>query len=266
MARLVDLSNYSGPLTEARAHALIDAGFSGAIVQALQPPPGYPPDVAAQQLATLRAAGITRLQGYVVWWFGNTPEYLGPLLDTLAAGGVTTCWLDVEDTRPYPLEERIEEVRAALAYIQARGLRPGIYTAHWYWTRYMGDCADFATLPLWAAQYDDNPDAGAVALFGGWGRAQIKQYRGTTSIAGIPAVDLNVEADALQGSEVAPRPLDQAQTIALFNNVAKHLGAIIADRGNVFTASEVSDAVPHPPGTRAFVFVLPADAVTDVTS
>ena len=98
MARLVDLSNYSGPLSSEQARALVAEGFSGAIVQALNSPPGYPPDVAAQQLATLRAGGVTNLQGYVVWWFGNTPDYLGPLLDVLAAGGVNICWLDVEDT------------------------------------------------------------------------------------------------------------------------------------------------------------------------
>jgi hypothetical protein len=261
----VDLSNYSGRLTVEQVRALRDEGVTGAIVQALQPPPGYPPDVAAQQLAALRDSGITDLQGYVVWWFGNTPDYLGPLLAVLADGGVTTCWLDVEDTRPYPLATRIEEVRAALAYIQAHGMRTGIYTAHWYWTRYMGDCTEFATLPLWAAQYDDDPNLGTVALFGGWERAQIKQYRGTTSIAGIPAVDLNVAAGGPPISEVSARPLDQTQTISLFNDVAKHLGAIIADRGNVFTASEVTGSLAHPQGTRAFVFVLPAEAVADVT-
>jgi hypothetical protein len=231
----------------------------------LEPPPGYPPDVAAQQLATLQAGGITQLQGYVVWWFGNAPDYLGPLLEVLATAGVTTCWLDVEDTRPYALDQRIAELRAAVAYIAARGLRPGIYSARWYWTRYMGDCVDFATLPLWAAQYDDDPDVRTVTLFGGWERAQVKQYHGTASVAGIPAVDLNVEVEPVEAHEPATRPLDQGQTIALFNALAKHLGAIPADRGNIFTAWEATDGLAHPPGTRTFVFVLPADAVADVT-
>lgn len=269
MALLVDLSNYSGPLRPEQARALVAEGFAGALVQAVDPPPGYPPDVAAQQIAMLRSEGVTNVQGYVVWWFGNTPEYLGPLLDTLEAGGVTMCWLDVEDARPATinqttLEQRIAEVSAAIAYIEARGMRPGIYTAHWYWTAHMGDCSDFASLPLWAAQYDHDPDVDALVLFGGWQRARIKQYRGTTSFAGIPAVDLNVEVDAI-GTPAAAIPLDQAQTITLFNNVAKHFGAIIADRGNVYTAWEVRDGLPHPPGTRAFVFVLPEEAVADVT-
>lgn len=141
MALLVDLSNYPGPLRGEQARGLLAEGFTGAIVQAVDPPAGYPPDVAAQQLATLRAEGVTNLQGYVVWWFGNTPDYLGPLLDTLEAGGVTTCWLDIEDARPannqMTVAQRTEEVRAAIGYIEARGLHVGIYTAHCYWTAYM---------------------------------------------------------------------------------------------------------------------------------
>ena len=61
MTRLVDLSNYSGPLQWEQGRALLDAGFSSTIVQALQPPPGYPTDVAVQQLAALRTGGITRI-------------------------------------------------------------------------------------------------------------------------------------------------------------------------------------------------------------
>lgn len=259
MTRLVDLSNYSGRLRAEQVHGLLAAGYQGAIVQALAPPPGYPEDVAAQQLAALRAGGITRLEGYVVWWFGNPADAIGPLLDTLVAGGVTRCWLDVEDTRPFPLAQRIAEVHAAVAYIRARGLHTGIYSARWYWTQHMGDTAEFATLPLWAAQYDGDADARTVTPFGGWERARIKQYRGDTAVAGIPAVDLNVEA-----VELELQPLDQGQTIALFNDVASNLGAIISDRGNVFTAWEVTDGVPRPAGTRAFLFVLPAEAVADV--
>ena len=90
--------------------------------------------------------------------------------------------IDVElETTPGIIQEACE---TALAM----GVRPVVYTAKWAWDKFMADAIDFATLPLWNAFYDDDPDIDFIRFsFGGWALDKLagEQYTNTTTINGM---------------------------------------------------------------------------------
>ncbi len=96
---------------------------------------------------------------------------------------------------------RVAFVNQALAVLDAypnkQQAQAGIYTGSWYWgdathSNYMGNAANFANRPLWTSEYDGIPNVDVVSLYGGWQRAALKQWQGTSTLAGVKNVDLNV--------------------------------------------------------------------------
>jgi Glycosyl hydrolases family 25 len=196
----VDISNYTTPLTSAAVDGLKAAGVSHVIVQAIDPPPGYPPGQTREQIQLCQAAGLS-VDAYVWLWFDleiNDIQHKLQLLDGLS---IRQLWLDVEDTASIKYDQATCEakVSAALAacdsFQTTSGQKTGIYSGNWFWAdpRYMGNTAIYADRELWDANYDQIPDATSnFRAFGGWVAARIKQYRGTSIIAGVANVDLNV--------------------------------------------------------------------------
>jgi len=75
----------------------------------------------------------------------------------------------------------------------------GIYGAAWHWDPYMGGTTVFAEQgrKIWAADYNDVQDLTTWTHFGGWsGEAALHQYAGTSSVAGVQQIDLNVIAES----------------------------------------------------------------------
>lgn len=160
------------------------------VIQAIDPPPGYPVGQTASQIAACRDAGFA-VEAYVYLWTSN-PGGISAQLDLLQGLGVGRVWLDCEDTMAASAAARLSAIRSGVQQIQARGYEAGIYTAHWYWTAYLGNHTDFKDLPLWASIYDGSPDlASGFVPFGGWTEVAMKQYAGTSSLAGIGGIDLD---------------------------------------------------------------------------
>ena len=176
------------------------AGYGLVIVQAIDPPPTYPPSVTGQQLDMAVLCGLA-VDAYIYCWWDMARLHRD--VATLGGRQVNRIWFDVEESSGVPasVAGRVAFVHQALvvldAYPNKRQAQVGIYTGSWYWgdanhANYMGNATDFANRPLWTSQYDGIPNVDVVSLYGGWQQAAIKQWQGTSTLAGVKKVDLNV--------------------------------------------------------------------------
>lgn len=205
----VDVSNYTRGFTSAAAdvwQAQNDVGL--VIVQSLDAA-RFPLTLTRQHL---RAAELAELAVdlYVYPFFANGAADASERLSGALGSGVPVrrVWLDVEDVDPsqaaWTPQQRVEMLKRWLAACDdfpARVKPAGIYTGRWYWasSKYMANSTVFADRPLWDSNYDgvDVADYGFVP-YGGWVLSDlaIKQYRGTSNLAGVEQVDLNVLSEA----------------------------------------------------------------------
>lgn len=199
IALAIDCSNYSGEISAQQARDLYAAGVRKAVVQLVN----ERVLTHRQQIPVLIAAGI-EVEGYVYVWFGTEPgsaEWAANRVrwacdELQAAGGKPFMWLDCEqsdhDTPPfdYVHAPTSPTIRACVAAVTEKGLQAGIYTAAWWWIPGVSNSTEFSYLPLWNANYDLDPDLDEVD-FGGWRVPRMEQYRGNTTLAGVPMVDLN---------------------------------------------------------------------------
>lgn len=198
----VDISNYTDPLSAgalASWQLLHDVGL--VIVQAVDPPPGYPPGETREQLAACAAAGLATDAYLYLWTNSNVEADMRAKLALLSGleQHIGRLWLDAEDTSAASPAARISAIRQAFAVLDgwssAHGKpTPGLYTGRWWWMAYVNNTPEFANRALWTSQYDTIDDASVFMPYGGWERCAVKQYSGTSQLAGINGVDLNVLA------------------------------------------------------------------------
>jgi len=196
-----DTSNYTGAISRASLTQWRNAGYGLVLVEAIDPPPAYPPSVTGLQIDTAVACGLA-VDAYIYCWWDMAR--LQRDIDTLRGRQLNRLWLDVEEFAnglPASVAARIAFVKQALnvldAYPNKQQAQAGIYTGGWYWgnartPNYMGNATDFANRLLWTSQYDGIPNVDVVSLYGGWQQAAIKQWQGTSTLAGVKNVDLNV--------------------------------------------------------------------------
>jgi hypothetical protein len=219
MTLAVDISNYTGSITADQVSAWRDAGVGLVIVQAVDPPAGYPPGRTGQQLRVLNQAGMPA-EAYVFFWFDSDPSHVNRALALLEGVNVRRVWLDLEDVaaKGYTQDQTEAKVTDALqscdAWSTAHDLpsATGIYTGAWYWTNalYMGNTQAFKTRDLWDAHYDYIPDAAqGFQSYGGWDSCKVKQHIGTSVFCGVGGLDQNCLA-AEYASVVAGGPTASA--------------------------------------------------------
>ena len=255
----IDVSNYT---TGFNARALAQVGVKRAVVQVVN----ERITTHREQIPALLAAGI-ETEAYVYQWFSGGPEFIRRrmnwALDELAVfPEVRRVWLDCEqgedDNPPYGGGmETIEMIRLAITLAGERGYEVGIYSAKWFWDRYLHEVTEFSTLPLWAAQYDGRQDT-SIVPFGGWERAEMKQYAGIGEIAGVGGIDFNwFELAPVISEEMDVRtlPLDFNETAALFRGIAAHVPEIFTDNGA--TAELVVSGYPDHPERDTYIVQLP---------
>ena len=214
----LDLSNYSTPIDSSFIPPLQQAGIQLVIVQSINPPPGYPAGQTLQQL-TVCADGGLDIDAYIFFWFDADISDIQNKLNLISpfSGRIRQLWLDIEDTAAvkYTQAETEARVQAALnlcdAFPTMLGQLTGIYTGNWFWASplYMDNTSTFSNRKLWDSNYDGNPDPTVgFRPYGGWSAPVIKQYLGTSTVAGIGNVDQNVltdaEAETLNPVELTP--------------------------------------------------------------
>ena len=253
MTLAIDCSNYT---TGFDAPALAAAGVRRVIVQVVNP--GIL--THREQIPALLKAGI-EVEAYVYQWFSGGPEFIRQrmnwALDELAAyPDVRRVWLDCEQTEtddpPYGGGiETAEMIRLAVTLAAERGYEAGIYTAKWWGDRFLHGVTEFAVLPLWVAQYDGQPDA-AIVPFGGWERAEMKQYAGIGEIAGVGGIDFNwyEEGEVLRLESLT----DQAEAIRKVREAAEAVGP---DGGLWFRVT--GGYTPTKPGRKAYLIEVEED-------
>lgn len=241
----IDVSNYTSPLTPENLQALKDAGVSHAIVQSIDPPPGYPVGRTREQITALLAAGFT-VDAYVWLWMDLDTMDILHKLSLLDGLPVRQLWLDVEDTAAVKYDQAMCELKVDTAlkacdqYPTTSGQKTGIYTGRWYWAdpRYMGNSTKFSDRELWDSRYDDIPDTQVgFTPYGGWSASRIKQFRGTSVLAGISGIDLNVlsvaEEAELTAEPAPPEPEPQPEPCAAIqterDGLVSSLGFIAGD-------------------------------------
>lgn len=179
----VDISNYTTPLSLDQVNQWKAQGVGLVIVQAW-------PGRVRDQLQVLAQAQMP-VDGYVFVYPGDTPALIQSRLALLNGYTIRRLWLDVEI-----VGVTLSEVRMALQECDKYPTRlnpTGVYTAYWYWPRYMGNYQGLSDRPLWDAHYDSIADAGKNFVpYGGWSHAAIKQYQGTSTLDGVGNVDLDV--------------------------------------------------------------------------
>lgn len=196
----VDVSNYSGPISEEQARCLRAQGIEHLVAGT------QAPNITRAQLAAAGMAGISTDAYVYLYWRRDVREEVAQARGVIAGFPIGRLWLDCEDDAgglaPSEVVDRI------LAAVEACGSTPaGIYTGRWWWEPVTANSTRFSHLPLWHAEYtrsaEDRPDFDAFRPYGGWSRPSMWQYRGTTSVCGL-SVDLDLR-------EVQSPPLSQAE-------------------------------------------------------
>lgn len=221
----IDMSNFTDALTQQSVQALKDAGVELAIVQAVDPPAGFPAGRTRDQIAVCQSAGLI-VDVYVWMWFDLDVTDIQRKLALISGLSIRQLWLDVEDTAAVKYDQPTcdAKVAAALAecdaFVTTGGARTGVYSGRWFWAdpRYMGNSQSFLDRKLWDANYDRVADTAiGFVPYGGWDHCAIKQDWGSTALAGVGGLDLDVlsveEAQSTQ-SVAPPDPVDlQAKRI-----------------------------------------------------
>lgn len=225
MALCIDVSNYSGEISEQQARDLWAVGVRKVIVQIVN----ERILTHRQQIPVLLAQGF-EVECYVYVWFSGGEQFVRDRTawacrELSAFPTVSMLWLDCEqsseDDPPFDHvnEPTTKIIAAAVETVTVRGLSTGIYTAQWWWVPGADNSTAFAHLPLWSADYDGDPTL-TPAGYGGWAHPTVKQYQGTSTLAGVSGIDLNVYEAAtghtaplvepLPGGEFLPEPVEES--------------------------------------------------------
>lgn len=257
MLNCVDLSNYSGPLSPVQAQGLKDAGIQLVIVQAVDPPPGFPPCVDQQQAQAVIDGGL-KLGVYVYEW--TATHVARSNASRFAAYGfpVERWWGDFEDTSPADPVARELGASALLDYLDTLGgKRPaGAYSGQWWTDGYLpAESQVFAGRAIWVSAYNGIDTLDAPALCGG--TVMIHQYAGTSTLAGVGNVDLNA-ANPSEFTENGGTPPvtdeERTQMQGRIDSLTNTIGYVLGDAMSPLTRKTAAKYV------QTFVAIARAEA------
>lgn len=240
-----DLSNYTSPLTADALAKWKSDGVDLVIVQAIDPPIGYPAGRTRDQIQACSAAGLD-VDAYVWLWFGLDVADIRRKLSLLDGLTIRKLWLDVEDTAAVKYDDATcqAKVSAALAacdaYATTSATPTGIYTGRWFWTdqRYMANTTAFADRELWDAAYDGQQTTDGFVSYGGWQSRALHQYAGTSTLEGIGDVDLDVLSADVEAAVLAPRETPADWQWPTWREAAINLKAIADQLGSQLQAAQ----------------------------
>ena len=192
----VDMGNQSGLLAVDEGRAMVDAGFTRAVIGTGPAPYDLHSE---QQISTCAEVGIgVEAYTYLEWrydpreWARAALRGAGEHVDA-----VERWWVDIEDNsvrmRGLSLSDKLDYVDACLDEFQKFGVFAHIYTGGWFWLPYMGNTDRYARQGrlLWESNFDGVPN---INSWPGcpWAMEQIAgtQYTGTVIVGG-QSVDSN---------------------------------------------------------------------------
>lgn len=214
MTDAIDISNYTSSLTPDALNQWQADGVRLAIVQAVDPPPGYPSGRTREQIQQCLDAGLV-VDAYIWLWFDLDIADIERKLALLDGLPIRQLWLDVEDQAAVKYDQAACEIKVRQAlercdeFPSTLGRPTGVYSGAWFWSdaKYMNNTVVFSDRLLWDANYDDIQDTNVYHPYGGWAECAIKQYKGTSTFGSVSGVDLNVlstaELAALDGGDMA---------------------------------------------------------------
>jgi hypothetical protein len=206
----IDISHCTGEITVDDVACWVDSGVQHIIVRAAiaeeiggscqsgQPTRPF----SIQQLQTLKQAldsGIdftVDIYLYVHWpeqnsWDTPVADQVSESIDlvtTIVPISATRLWLDLEeDFHPrWTADDAKNLISQSVAVCTERGMPCGMYTGYNFWYYKMGNPTWFRYLPLWFANYDQNPslDTWSYERFGGWVKPVAKQYSESGNLCG----------------------------------------------------------------------------------
>ena len=224
----LDCSAYSGPksIEPARWRTAYSEGWRGVCVQAWGGRPmGMGPNTyCSQQLSAARQAGF-KVAVYV--WLPPDDVTDTSALMALAKEACGDEWayvrfvaFDIEAHANVQLHPVNPDARLANAMSHVLGEKPAvIYSSQSMWLKLMGNSKTFRKFPLWEAYYDGDERLSVPPRFpDGWVFRAMKQYAGTSDVAGL-VVDLNIADTVLlkieEEQEADPTGALRAQIKAL---------------------------------------------------
>jgi len=200
LIQAIDVSAWGGQIKDEQWKAAYDAGFRLVTVQAWGSIPGGrgKNKHCQQQLAGARKAGMMTAVYFHLPSDMTTQTHLFIPVVKQAAGTeyehIRFVVVDIEGSAPLHPTDPVARLKDAISNIQDKSVV--IYTSRHMWNDVvMGGAYNvgFEKYPLWDALYDKKAelDTGWVP-YGGWKQRAIKQYTGTTTIAGNISADLNI--------------------------------------------------------------------------
>lgn len=187
----IDVSNYSGRISAQNLADWKALGVGLVIVQGLTEAQAGVSYTRQQLQACLDANMPVDLYIYL---YGG--QDIRPRLATADGIPIHRKWLDAEE----PLTTaQIDAAWPAMDAYPAQVQAAGIYSARWWWITYQYNQNHWSHRKLWAAQYDNIADTKVFTPFGGWSTCFLKQYRGSSVLAGVGGIDISVlseEAEA----------------------------------------------------------------------
>jgi len=159
----VDVSKWSGPVTDAELDCLWDEGVRHLIAGTQNP------RITRQQLDAAIGAGMTVDAYDYLYWNGDVAGQVHDAVALASEYPVGYLWLDIEEPAegrsPVELEALIREALDACGSHLC-----GIYTGRWWWDANMAGSTVASEVPLWYAYYDDVPslETWEAHRFGGW--------------------------------------------------------------------------------------------------
>lgn len=179
----IDISNHQGSIDWDRVAA---DGRRFAFIKASECP-SYRDPWLGRNWSEAKRVGLVRGAYCFARPSAATPAQSVELFaDTLrVAGGVEPgdmVVLDIEDERVKASTNLLPWVKEWLERAEATfGVRPLIYSAHWYMAPHGLEVADLGTYPLWVASYQDTPPP----VPRGWDRFHVWQFTAHGSVPGV---------------------------------------------------------------------------------
>lgn len=169
--------------------------------------------LAATTISNAKAAGISRVDGYIFPCFdcGQAAEQVkaaAKLLASVSSAGIL--WYDIEPFKWSSDHDKNRDfIKEMIDTGVSLGLHAGVYSNWNSWSEIVGSDWDYAQqkgLPIWYPHYDGVRSFSDFKSFGGWGAPSIKQYAGDKTVCGVD-VDINFAP----GAEALPQEHHQAR-------------------------------------------------------